>query len=304
LDTTFIYRQNIFIMLNGDIETDFQLDESSEATLQIRHDGEINRTKITAQDISSTSFAAKLNHVQYGKWSGQDAVLLKFSFEFRFQNESIKRFTAASIRITLQETKDATLSEPSPRNPKNDPHIARIAPVQVCGELKKESKSRHWQISVPVKYTGFGVEAGGEGEVGVDTVADVDHRMWINGFTDGDDEHHDDNIAVWETQENAVQDSGILHRFPAALVAILPKGPKHLIKLTGQVTPTIAFSLNPLRLRQKKDDPVFLDRETQKGDPIAPDLDFKSPEFPWDEVVKIPSEYSVGQSKRSLTTLI
>lgn len=32
----------------------------------------------------------------------------------------------------------------------------------------------------------------------------------------------------------------------------------------------------------ERDDPVLLDRRTPKGKPIAPDIDFADPEFPWD----------------------
>jgi len=62
----------------------------------------------------------------------------------------------------------------------------------------------------------------------------------------------------------------------------------------------VALTINPLdpiRLRQKRndtnkrDDPIYLDRETEKGDPVAPGIDFKSPSFPWSQIVTVPSEY-------------
>lgn len=185
-------------MLNGDIETGFEVDESSQATLRIQHDGSSNRTKITAHELGSTSFTAKLNLVQYGTWAGEDAVLLGFDFQFRFPNDSSKRFKAATIRVTLQETQDAELADPSPRRPLNDPRVVLIAPVQVCGELKKETKSRFWSLRVPVKYQQFGAQAGIEGEFGVESEAELERRMWITGFTDSDDLHHEDNAVVWE----------------------------------------------------------------------------------------------------------
>jgi hypothetical protein len=44
----------------------------------------------------------------------------------------------------------------------------------------------------------------------------------------------------------------------------------------------------------EEDDPIYLDRHTPKGDAIAPGLDFKDPNFPWAEIVKIPTQYSVS----------
>ncbi|KAL9065337.1 MAG: hypothetical protein Q9157_007503 [Trypethelium eluteriae] len=283
-------------MLNGDIETDFLVDEASKATLRIQHDGAANRAKITAQEISRTSFTARLTHVQYGTYNGDDAVLLRFNFEFRFENESIKRLKSASIRLTLEETRDSTLVDPSPRNPKNDPKIVVIAPVQVCGEVKEEVKSKYWLLRIPVQYSNFGLKAGPEGEFGVESEVNIDHRMWINGYTTSDDYHHEDNIVIWDIKENEAQESGILHRFPTMLVAVLPKEPKLPVKLTGLVQPSIAFSLNPLRLRSKRDDPIYLDTNTPKGEPFAPTLDFNSPDFPWQDVVNILPEYTVRQS--------
>ena len=287
-------------MPNEDFETSFAVDESSESTLRIehRHSDGPNREKITAQTVNSTSFSAKLSHVQYGKWHGEDAVLLLLNFTFRFQNESIKRFTDATIRLTLEETKDASLATPNPRNPKNDPSIVFIAPVQICGELKTESKSRDWRLKVPVKYTGAGIDAGVEAQRGGSSDVDVDHMMWLKGFTDSDDRHHADNAVVWDIQENSAQKSGILHRFPAAVVAKMPKEPAYPMKLIVLVTPTMAFTINPIRLFQKRDDGVYLDRYTAKGQPFAEGLDFHDPKFPWDEIVKMPEEYSVSPSAR------
>jgi hypothetical protein len=290
---TFTTIRLAFKMLNGDIETDFELDESSEVSLRISNDNETNREKVTAQDLGSTSYSAKLKLVQYGKWDGEEAVLLGFLFEFRFKNESVKRLTSANVRLTLEETKDSGLTDPSPRNPRNDPQVVMITPAQVCGTFSTESKSRHWSLTVPIKYSGAGVEAGLEPEGGEDTDFDRDHRMWINGWTDSDDEHHEDNVAGWEIQENKIQKSGILHRFPAALVALLPKNPEHCFKMTCHVTTSIALSVNPARLLPKKDDATFFDRSTTKGKQVAPGTDFKSEDFPWDQVVHIAEQYAV-----------
>ena len=254
-----------------------------------------NREKITAQEVGRTRFTARLTHVQYGTYEGQAAVLLRFGFEFGFKNDGLKRLTFASVRITLEETADKDLHEPTPRNPKNDPKVVLITPSQVCGEATSENRSRGWGLSVPVQYQSFGLKLGPELEYNDDWEFTKDYRLWITGLRTSDDRHDMDNCALWEMKENERQKSGILHRFPAALVAVLPNAPAHPVKVTGLVDCSIAFSVNPYRLRQKRDDPVYLDRLTPKGTPVAPDIDFSSPKFPWTDVVKVPTEYRTSE---------
>jgi hypothetical protein len=112
--------------------------------------------------------------------------------------------------------------------------------------------------------------------------------------TSDDDGHYSDNIAKWRMREYTQQSSGVLHQSTAAAVITLPSNPENNIKVTVLVRPFVAFSLNPLRLRQKRNDLIYLDRHTPKGDVIVPGLDFKDPNFPWDEIVKIPTQYSVS----------
>jgi len=279
--------------LNADFETEFDLDESSDAILRVNHDGmSRNREKITADDLRSTGFKARLTHVQYGTYNSQPAVLLRFKFEFRYRNESVRRFKRATIKLTLEETKDESLKDPEPRKYENDPHIVIIGPVQVCGEVKTEDSKRTWNVSVPIQYENFGVTAGPEFGFGEERNWNQDHRMWINGYRTSDDDHYKDNEVTWDTQENKQQGSGILHYWSAALVALLPSNPPNPVKLKAVVQPTIAWSINPLRLKSKNDDPVYLDRVTGVGDPICSDKDFNASDFPWSEVFKSPTEYS------------
>ena len=283
--------------LNADFETDFELDESSDATLRIQHDSKTpNREKVTADDIRSTGFLARLIHVQYGTYSDKPAVLLRFNFEFRFRNESSRRFKHATISLIMEETKDASLEDPKPRKFLNDPHIVVMGPVQVCGEVRTVDKKRIWDISVPIQYEDHGVKAGPELKFGDEKNWDQEHRMWINGYRTSDDDHYNDNGVVWDMQENKVEKSGILHQWSAALVAILPSNPPNPVKFKVVVHPTIAFSLNPLRLKPKKDDPVYLDRVTSKGAPVADGKDFSAPDFPWTEVFNSFAEYATNLS--------
>lgn len=289
-------------MLNGDIESGFEVEEESEPTLRIQNQGVVNRPVMTRQDLSTTAYKAKLVRVQYGTWSGKEAVLLCFDFTFRFPNDDWKRLVKATIRLTLEETANSQFADPVPRNPLNDPHIVLIAPAQVCGELKSETRSHGWKLSVPLKFSQFGAEAGIEAEYGESVEGQAERRLWLTGHTDGDDLHHEENAVVWSIKENEVQRSGILHRFPTALVACLPSGPAHPLKLKAQVTPVVAHSINPLRLLQKRDEPIYLDRSTPRGDPVASGMDFKDPNFPWEEVIVIPKEYSVCSPSQVFTT--
>lgn len=282
-------------MVNDDISTGFVLDEE-DAKLGIHNNKTTNRTKITANEICHTSFSAKLDHVQYGKWNGEDAVLIGLSFHFRFPNESRGRFTDASVRLTLKETKDSSLTRPEDRNYNNDPHIVLFAPQQVLGTLTKTEKTKHWTLTTDLKAkdpANVG-ELGVGGELGGEDAFDRNSRMRINGYTDSDDDHHEDNEALWNIKEDKKQESGILHDFPAAIVALLPKAPQYPVKITGHVKTSVAFSLNPMRLVPTHDEASFLDRKTGKGQPVRPDLEFSDANFPWAQVVNIPKEYEVS----------
>jgi len=276
--------------LNGDFETYFDVDEASKTTLRIYNNGVTNREKITAQDLSGISFSAKLTHVQYGTYNGADAVLLRFYMGFQFRHNSRKRITFAMMRFMLEETQDSSFTPHSPRNPLNDPVIRVLSPVQVTGEITTESVNRKWSLSVPIQYQSFGMTAGPEFGFETEAAFVQEHRMWILGGTTSTDDHHEDNIARWEMSENKSQESGILHRLPVAIVATLPSDPPLPVKVTGTVETSVAFSLNPVRLKQKRDDPIFLDRKTGKGSPVAPGLDFGSQDFPWHEVVQLSCE--------------
>jgi hypothetical protein len=278
---------------NEDLEIEFEVDDSSKAVLSIQNRGIPNRDKVTADQIGNTSFSAKLSHVQYGTYEGTPAALLIFNFHFGFRNGSWKRITYASIKLTFEETSGPSLTFPEPRNPNNDPIIAALSPIQVCGEVTTVQKSRRWNLTVPVQYQSFGITAGPQ--IGLDDQTDYsnDHRMWLTGLSTSEDDHDADNSVSWEIQENSAQGSGILHNFPAAVVITLPKDPEHHVKITGVVRPFVAFTVNPLRLKQKKDAPVYLDRKTSKGKPIVPGVDFNDKAFPWNEIVQIPTEYQV-----------
>jgi len=276
---------------NGDLELDFEIDEGSKAVLGIENRGKPNRDKVTADEIGSTSFSAKLSHVQYGIYDRVPAALLIFDFHFLFRNKGWKRITYACIKLSFEQTTGSDLQLPTPRDPNNDPIIATMSPVQVCGEVTTEQKSKSWRFEFPIQFQNYGLQAGPQ--FGMDNQSDFasDSRMWLTGTSTSEDDHDSDNCVRWEIQENDKQKSGILHHFPGAVVISLPRNPEHHVKLTGVVQPSVVFSANPLRLKQKKDAPVYLDRETAKGTPFMPGVDFNDKSFPWDTLIKIPIEY-------------
>ncbi|MCJ1309116.1 hypothetical protein MMC25_002771 [Agyrium rufum] len=282
--------------VNGDLSTDFVLDTSDGPRLRISHDGLTpNRTKITGNEIGSTSWSAKLTLVQYGTYAKKPAVLLRFSFTFDYNAESsTKRITSASIKLSFKETSGPDLSPPSPRNRLNDPKIVLFAPVQICGDVQTVENTRRWHITIPVQLQTFGGLLTASPEYMYSTEAKTirNHHMWLTGMAQGDDFHWDgDNEMKWTIQENKANETGILRSFPGAVVLTLPENPKLPVKMTATVKPFVAFSFNPERLLQKRDDAVYLDRVTEKGEPVLKGMDFADTKFPWADVLRIPSEY-------------
>lgn len=94
-----------------------------------------------------------------------------------------------------------------------------------------------------------------------------------------------DNNIEFRLQEIKSLKTGILHRLTAAAVVLLPKGESPKIKAKLVVKPSVGFSVNPRRLLPRKDDPIFLDGITEKGDPIAFGCDFSHSEYPWMSII-------------------
>ncbi|KAK4691356.1 hypothetical protein P7C71_g5626, partial [Lecanoromycetidae sp. Uapishka_2] len=280
--------------LNADFSTEFELDTSAGNTLRIHNDSEVNREKITANRVHNTLFSCLLKTVQYGTYEKDLAVLLVFAFHFGYRDEARDRYTTAAIEIEFEETSNAQLQTTNPRNKNNDPEVKFLAPVQVTGTPSKEKNSLKWILEGSLTYQiPLGPATGFTPSVEIKKSSERHRRMWLNGEMDSDDDHRFHNRALWTTGENQVETSGILHNFPAAVVVTLPRNPEHFVKVKVTVTPYVAFSVNPLRLIPKRDDPIFLDRSTPKGPQYAAGKDFSDADFPWASVVKIPKEYEV-----------
>ena len=281
-------------VLNSDFNTDFELDTSAGNTLGIHNDSEVNRGKITANRVHNTRFSCLLRTVQYGTYEKESAVLLVLAFHFGYRDEARDRYTTAAIEIEFEETSNAKLQISDPRNKNNDPEVKFIAPVRVTGTPSKEENSRKWSLEGSLTYQiPLGPAPGVTPSVEIEKSSERNRRMWLNGEMDSDDDHRYHNRVLWTTGENRVEKSGILHNFPAAVVVTLPKDPKNFVKMKVAVTPYVACSVNPIRLFPKGDDPIFLDRSTNKGPQYAVGKDFSNADFPWSSVVKIPTEYEV-----------
>lgn len=285
--------------LNRDFETGFDIDRASEDTLKITNDNKINRGNITADTIGGTSFKASLACVQYGTFDDKPACLLIFDFSFSFDSQSRTRFTYAAIEIVFARTLDASFTMPI-YNPEMEPVVVQIAPVQVYGQVK----TMDWKQSLAISITTMlqapvvGPQVGFVLNGGVDVAVARDKRMALIGDTLTDDDHDCDHGVRWTVEENKAQAEGIIRRFTTAAVVLLPKGGAGQgMKVKVKVKPTVQFSMNPRRLLQKNDDPIFLDGQTPKGRSAAAGFDkFDDPAFPWAEVVAFPAEYEVSHS--------
>ncbi|CAF9930995.1 hypothetical protein IMSHALPRED_008336 [Imshaugia aleurites] len=280
--------------LNADFQTDFELDTTSGNLLKIRNEDDVNREKITARRINNTLFSCLLKTVQYGTWDHLPAALLIFDFHFGYRDACRDRFTGAAIEIEFQETKNSQSDAPDPRNKKNDPEVKLLAPVRVLGNPSKEKHVSKWFLEGNLTYQiPLGPQAGVTPHKEQKISSERQRRMWINGDPDSDDYHGHHNRVVWMTGENKVEETGILHNFPAAIVIVLPSDPKHCVKAKVVVTPHVAFSVNLIRLFPKRDDPIFLDRTTPKGPQYEFGKDFSDSDYPWGKIIKIPTEYEV-----------
>ena len=280
--------------LNSDYQTEFELDTRSGNLLKIHNEKEVNREIITARRINNTLFHCLLKTVQYGTWDHLPAALLVFDFHFGYRDACRDRFTEAVIEIEFEETINSQFEVPDPRNKNNDPEVKLLAPVRVLGNPSKEKVSSKWFLEGNLTYQiPLGPQAGVTPHKEKEVSSERQRRMWLNGDRDSDDYHRHHNRIVWRTGENKVEETGILHNFPAATVIILPRDPKNCVKAKVVVTPHVAFSANPVRLFPKRDDPIFLDRTLSKGPQYEAGRDFSDSDYPWETIVKIPTEYEV-----------
>lgn len=118
--------------------------------------------------------------------------------------------------------------------------------------------------------------------------------LLLEADTYGDDDHKMDNNIEFRLLEIKSLKTGILQRVTAAAIVILPQGVSPKIQVKLVVKPSVVFSVNPLRLLPRNDDPIFLDGVTEKGDPIAVGRDFSQSHYPWMSIIVTRGEEKVS----------
>jgi hypothetical protein len=281
---------------NWELKSEFELDTQSGQLLKIENKGNVNREKVTQDEIHNTRFKATLVSVTYGTYDGSPACLLLINYSFFFQIATLSRFVFAKIHAKFSQVTDAQFTKPDSYDCGQDPVVKLYAPREVWGQSKVVQQKRTWALTVPVVANIHGVQAGVTVNGGVEKNVDRDHRMNILGDTLSDDNHvSGDNEVQWNISENRAQRDGIPHGFTTAIIALLPSN-GNKIQLDVKVTPSVVFSINPLRLLQKKDEPLYLDRKTTKGTSPLPAAitDMKDSNIDWAAVIRLQEEYQVS----------
>lgn len=281
------------VAANEDFETNFKPEPSG--TLQIKNKAQVNRHKISAERISSTSFKAVLSRVQYGIYEKNRAVLVVFEFSFGYQKNSHHRINYASINIEFTKTCDASFTPPSPYEPNDDPVVTKILPVQI---FRKTTETGEGGVSFfsgsPRSMALTIIFKGWELEPKLEHTEATGESLLVEADTYGDDDHKMDNNIEFRLLEIKSLKTGILNRITAAAVVLLPQGESPKIKAKLVVKPSVVFSVNPLRLLPRKDDPIFLDGITEKGDPSAFGSDFSQSKYPWMSIIVTRGEENVS----------
>lgn len=70
----------------------------------------------------------------------------------------------------------------------------------------------------------------------------------LRDMTNSSSKHKNgDNAVILHLSENAIAANGIIPDFPAAVVILLPRDPRHNVRVTGFIEIWIGFTLNPKR---------------------------------------------------------
>ncbi|KAF3905311.1 hypothetical protein ABW20_dc0100372 [Dactylellina cionopaga] len=281
--------------LNADFETTLEDndDEDFEPELGISNNDQINREKITAKEIGSTSFKATLTTVQYGVYNSEAACFLLFDLHFSFIPSTRTRYVYAHVDMEFTSCDNSKLTLSEPYKPEDDPAVAAVIPGELWGKVKESKEKTLWQFSIPALFqTPIGLQTGIEFEGGAEKETRRDHRMSVIASITGDDDHIRDNCLDWKISENKAQAYGIPFHLTTGAIITLPKGPLKTMMAKVTVKPKVSFSMNLLRLRSKKDDPIYLDGVTPKGNPVfQAGVDFKEQNIDWVKILNLTDEY-------------
>jgi hypothetical protein len=190
----------------------FELDpEAGELSSQRNEDGEANRVKITSREIGRCLVTGKLKGVHYGTFKGQPTALILFKFNFGFRGRPLFRYKSAQIKLTFSSTR------PEPDIERLEPVTCGSIPHTVYGEVIKATKVWRREISLTFKTSSLlPVELGIEPTIAHETTFVRGRRMEIHSSLYSDKFHRQDNIVLWNINENPLTKDGIPHEFSCA----------------------------------------------------------------------------------------
>ena len=233
-------------------EASFVVDESStDLGQENRHDKDFNRAKLTQRDLGELSVISSLTKVEYGKWSGEDACLIVFRFQFQKGNAKLFRFKSAKIIVEFT-------SRP-PGHPDDDPKIRQYGPKTLQSTGTPESRSSHFMVTLSASAGGQGglaLELGREGNYTRQYAAKIESDDW------GNRKHrHPNCLRIW-MREDEKQENGIPLELLAAVV-VQTSSP-----FQAYINVKVDSIFNLIAWPWSKDEPLLLQPGVGYGTPV------------------------------------
>ena len=234
--------------------------------LAIKNDpDEKHRPEITKREIGDYLVTGTLRGVHYGSFSGVNAALIVFQFNFHSNGPSPFRYKSAQIKVTFASSPN-TLGVTNVTDEK--PVVCSFYPKQYSGDPTAQEVRSGYGISVPLT-TGplLPVTLGVKAHLARDTKIVRNHRATIRGATKSDGARNH-NVVMWKINENAAEKDGIPHEFHCEVIVRYPQAEFHarvdleFSASTLSVDPRLLFlSGRPWT----KDDPIIFDWSNPRG---------------------------------------
>lgn len=226
---------------------------------------EKHRAEITKREIGDCLVTGTLRGVHYGSFSGANAALIVFQFNFHFNGAPPFRYKSAQIKVTFA-------SAPNTLGVKNvadeNPVVCSFYPKQDSGDPTPQEVHSGYDISVPLT-TGplLPVTLGVKARLARDTKVVRTHRMTIRGATKSDGARNH-NVVMWKINENGADQDGIPHEFRCGVIVRY-----HQAEFRARVD--LEFSARTLSVDPRllflsgrpwtKDDPIIFDWSNPQG---------------------------------------
>jgi hypothetical protein len=292
--------------VNANFNTEFNLDPNLDPLLGIHNQGLVNRGLAARDEIGKTSFSAVVNRVQYGTYRGDPACLVAINFKFHFKSKAACRYSYAEVRVTFTTAVDTQNHKAKTASFLDDPRVKNMAPMKVYGDVKTVGHEEFYERRVPdIFESQIGTSNSFGGTAGRDMLESYENLTSVNGRLYFDDYPGDANAVAWDLDENPARRDGIFPELNTAIIILNPANRPMWMKIV--VKPSVRFFLDPryllkkngalAPLLQRNDEPVLLDGKTPK--PEQPNFicsDFSSPMFPWNEVLKLPTNGIVSKT--------